>query len=115
MRCIQGEIFDVAIDLRKDSPSFKNVFSIVLSAENKKMLYIPQGFAHGLYVTSETAEVVYKCDALYAPDSEVSIKFDDPDLAINWPGNAPTVSKKDAEGMSLSCYLDRYINLTWKN
>lgn len=115
VRCTQGEIFDVAIDLRRDSPTFKNLFSITLSSENKRMLFIPQGFAHGLYVTSEIAEVVYKCDALYAPESEVSIKFDDPDLAIDWPGKTPSLSKKDGEGMSLNDYLNRYENLEWKN
>lgn len=81
---LQGEIIDVAVDLRKDSPTYGKSFSILLSAENKKQLLVPQGFAHGFSVISETASVMYKCDQFYNKASEGGIKFDDPSLNIDW-------------------------------
>jgi len=81
---LQGEIIDVAVDLRKDSPTYGKSFSILLSAENKKQLLVPQGFAHGFSVISETASVMYKCDEFYNKASEGGIKFDDPSLNIDW-------------------------------
>ena|SRR6218665_3353318 len=81
---LQGEIIDVAVDLRKDSLTYGKVFSILLSAENKKQLFIPQGFAHGFSVISEMASVMYKCDQFYNKTSEGGIKFDDPSLNIDW-------------------------------
>lgn len=84
VRVLQGEIVDVAVDLRKDSPTFGQHFSIVLSSENKKQLLIPHGFAHGFSVLSETAEVLYKCDQYYNKPSEGGIRYDDLTLNIDW-------------------------------
>lgn len=84
VRVLQGEIIDVAVDLRKDSPTFGKHFSILLSSENKKQLLVPQGFAHGFSVLSETAEVLYKCDQYYNKASEGGIRYDDPFLNIDW-------------------------------
>ncbi|KOP39500.1 dTDP-4-dehydrorhamnose 3,5-epimerase [Flavobacterium sp. WLB] len=84
VRVLEGEIIDVAVDLRKDSTSYGKVFSILLSAENKKQLLIPKGFAHGFSVISETASVMYKCDQFYDKESEGGIKFNDSSLNIDW-------------------------------
>ncbi|MEK6202070.1 MAG: dTDP-4-dehydrorhamnose 3,5-epimerase [Desulfobulbaceae bacterium] len=92
---LQGEVFDVAVDLRKGSPTFGRWHGVVLSAENKRQFWVPPGFAHGFCVTSETALFAYKCTELYAPEHEKSIRWDDPALAINWPVTAPQVSDKD--------------------
>jgi dTDP-4-dehydrorhamnose 3,5-epimerase len=97
VRAIQGEIMDVAVDLRKDSATYGKHFSIVLSAENKKQLLVPQGFAHGFSVLSETAIVAYKCDQYYNKQSEGGIRFDDDFLNIDWGMDLTTaiVSDKD--------------------
>jgi len=84
VRVLEGEIIDVAVDLRKYSPTYGKAFSVLLSAENKKQLLVPQGFAHGFSVISETASVMYKCDQFYNKASEGGIKFDDPSLNIDW-------------------------------
>ncbi|VXC16550.1 dTDP-4-deoxyrhamnose-3,5-epimerase [Flavobacterium sp. 9R] len=84
VRVLQGEIMDVAVDLRKDSPTYGQHFGIKLTAENKKQLLVPQGFAHGFSVLSETAVVLYKCDQFYNKASEGGIRFDDPTLNIDW-------------------------------
>ncbi|BFM42290.1 dTDP-4-dehydrorhamnose 3,5-epimerase [Flavobacterium sp. CFS9] len=84
IRVLEGEIVDVVVDLRKKSATYGKFFSILLSAENKKQLFIPQGFAHGFSVISETASVMYKCDQFYNKASEGGIKFDDPSLNIDW-------------------------------
>jgi len=84
VRVLEGEILDVAVDLRKDSPTFGKHVSVVLSAENKKQLMIPHGFAHGFSVLSETASVLYKVDQVYHKDSERGIRYDDPALGIDW-------------------------------
>jgi len=97
VRVLQGEILDVAVDLRKNSPTYGQHFSVVLSAENKKQLMVPHGFAHGFSVLSETATVMYKVDQLYHKESERGIHYDDPSLAIDWQVNpdAVIVSEKD--------------------
>lgn len=96
VKCLEGEIYDVAVDLRKSSPTFGKYFGINLSSENKKMLYIPVGFAHGFSVISSTAKVEYAVfGGEYAPQSEGGIKFDDADLKINWQVENPIVSDKD--------------------
>ena len=97
VRVLQGEIMDVAVDLRKNSPTYGQHFAIKLSAENKKQLLIPQGFAHGFSVVSETAVVLYKCDQFYNKASEGGIRFDDPTLNIDWGIDLKTaiVSEKD--------------------
>ena len=97
IRVLEGEIIDVVVDLRKESPTYGKSFSIVLSGENKKQLLVPQGFAHGFSVLSETASVLYKCDEFYNKDSEGGIKYDDPSLNIDWGINLEEalVSEKD--------------------
>ena len=84
IRVLEGEIIDVVVDLRRESPTYKKTFSVRLSANNNKQLYIPQGFAHGFSVISDTALVIYKCDQFYNKESEGGIKFDDPSLNIDW-------------------------------
>jgi dTDP-4-dehydrorhamnose 3,5-epimerase len=84
VRVLEGEILDVAVDLRKNSPTYGQHFSVVLSADNKKQLMVPHGFAHGFSVLSETASVMYKVDQLYHKESERGIRYDDPTLAIDW-------------------------------
>jgi dTDP-4-dehydrorhamnose 3,5-epimerase len=99
VRVLEGTILDVAVDIRKGSPTYGKYFGIELSAENKKQLFIPAGFAHGFSVLSETAVVMYKCDALYNKQSEGGIRFDDADLNIDWkvePARA-IVSEKDIQ------------------
>ena len=103
VRVVSGEVYDVAVDMRKSSPTFGQWVGVLLSAENKRQLWVPAGFAHGFYVTSESAEFVYKCTDYYHPESEVSIKYDDPTLAIQWPlvdGMLPSLSAKDEGGVS---------------
>ncbi|NES94919.1 MAG: dTDP-4-dehydrorhamnose 3,5-epimerase [Desertifilum sp. SIO1I2] len=103
VRVISGEIFDVAVDLRKDSPYFGQWVSCILSAENRRQFWVPEGFAHGFLVISQSAEVLYKTTDYYAPQHERSILWDDPDLAIAWPlsGEVPTLSAKDKAGQRL--------------
>lgn len=97
IRVVQGEIFDVAVDLRRSSPTFGQWVGQLLSAENQQQLWIPEGFAHGFLVLSESADVHYKTTDYYNPAAERSIRFDDPDLAISWPLNGtPLLSAKDA-------------------
>lgn len=97
VRVLEGEILDVAVDLRQNSHTYGQYESVVLSAENKKQLIVPHGFAHGFSVLSETASVLYKVDQLYHKESERGIRFDDPDLAIDWQlhPNEIIVSEKD--------------------
>ena len=97
VRVLEGEILDVAVDLRKNSPTYGQYFSVVLSAENKKQLMVPHGFAHGFSVLSETASVMYKVDQLYHKESERGIRYDDPTLAIDWQLDSKEVivSEKD--------------------
>ena len=103
VRVLQGEIFDVAVDLRRGSKQFGQWFGIRLSAENRKMLWIPAGFAHGFLVTSEFAEVAYKASDFYSPQHERSILWNDPAIGIEWPlEGGPTVSAKDAAGVRLA-------------
>lgn len=90
-----GEIFDVAVDIRKDSPNFKKWVGEFLSATNKKQLFIPTGFAHGYCVLSETALVSYKCSTLYTPEDDHGIFWNDPDINIHWPVSKPIISQKD--------------------
>ena len=97
-----GEIFDVAVDLRKDSPSFGKWVGEFLSAENKDMLWVPPGFAHGFLVLSEWAEVLYKVTDYYAPALERSLRWDDPEIGIDWPlAGEPQLSAKDSQGEGL--------------
>ncbi len=99
---MEGEVFDVAVDLRTQSPTFGQWVGVTLSSETLRQLYIPSGFAHGFQVTSLHATVHYKCTALYDKASEKGIRWDDPDLAIEWPLPEPVVSPKDAALPALS-------------
>ncbi|WP_440054162.1 dTDP-4-dehydrorhamnose 3,5-epimerase [Pseudoalteromonas sp. T1lg65] len=104
VRVIQGEVYDVAVDLRKNSPTFGRHVGILLSDENKLQLWVPEGFAHGFYVTTELAEFVYKCTDYYAPQFEQRVLWNDPALDIQWPlvnGQAPILSEKDKAGILL--------------
>lgn len=102
VRVISGEVFDVAVDLRKSSPTFGNWASTNLSAENKHMLWVPEGFAHGFLVLSESAEFLYKTTNYYAPAHERCVVWNDPDIGIQWPlQDVPLLSAKDRQGCSL--------------
>ncbi|MEZ4288415.1 MAG: dTDP-4-dehydrorhamnose 3,5-epimerase [Polyangiales bacterium] len=96
-----GEVFDVAVDLRVGSKTFGQWEGYTLSAENKRQLYIPPGFAHGFCVTGDDALFSYKCSEFYSPNNEFSVAYNDPDLGIEWPILSPTVSEKDAAGYRL--------------
>lgn len=103
IRVTEGEVFDVVVDLRKDSVTFGKWVSELLSAQNKKQLWIPEGFAHGFIVLSEQADFLYKATDYYAPEYERCICWDDPDIGIEWPEDVtPILSNKDRKGVSLS-------------
>ncbi len=93
--CLRGEIFDVAVDLRRSSPTFGRWFALHLSEDNHLFLYVPEGFAHGFQVLSKEALVFYKCTAEYAPEFEAGVIWNDPDLAIPWPIEQPVLSERD--------------------
>ena len=100
VRCISGEVFDVAVDLRRDSKTFGKWFGVTLSAENKKQFFIPKGFAHGFYVLSEHAEFAYKCSDFYTPGDEGGLIWNDPDIGVEWPlveGVALNLSDRDTK------------------
>ena len=97
LRCLKGKVFDVAVDLRKDSPYYGQWVSEELSKNNKFQLFIPAGFAHGYYVLSETSEIIYKCSEIYHSEDQHGIQWDDPDIAIDWPGIDPILSEKDRQ------------------
>ena len=109
VRVVEGRVLDVAVDLRKDSPTFGKHFAIELTGENHLQVYIPKGFAHGFSVLSETAVFQYKCDGYYAPASEAAIAWDDPDLAIDWklPIEDAVLSDKDRNHPSLKEFIAR--------
>ena len=109
VRVVEGRVLDVAVDLRKDSPTFGKHFAIELTGENHLQVYIPKGFAHGFSVLSETAVFQYKCDGYYAPASEAAIAWNDPDLAIDWklPIEAVVLSDKDRNHPSLKEFIAR--------
>lgn len=110
VRATVGEVFDVAVDMRKSSPTFGQHVSCILSAEKKNLFWVPPGFAHGFYVLSETAEFQYKCTNFYAPEHDRTLMWNDPALNIDWPlvnGTPPQLSAKDEVGSSLEladCY-----------
>ena len=98
---IEGEVFDVAVDLRRNSTTFGKWFGMTLSGENRLQFYLPPGFAHGFAVTSETALFAYKCTDFYAPRNEVTIAWNDPDVGVCWPVPDPQLSEKDKSGLRL--------------
>jgi dTDP-4-dehydrorhamnose 3,5-epimerase len=98
---LQGEVYDVAVDIRQSSPTFGQSFGIILNSENKRQLWIPAGFAHGFQVTTDSALVLYKCDAYYRPDAEKTLLWNDPELGIDWPIKTPQLSDKDSVGRRL--------------
>ena len=103
VRVTSGEVFDVAVDMRRSSPTFGHWVGVTLSAENKRQLWIPEGFAHGFVVTSESAEFLYKTTDYWAPEYERSVRWDDPAIGIRWPlQGAPLLSAKDQAGVSLA-------------
>ena len=101
LQVLQGEVFDVAVDIRRSSPTFGKWHGLVLSGENKRQFYVPAGFAHGFLVLSETALFHYKCTEFYSPQDELAIRWDDPDVGIAWPLKEPLVSERDATGLRL--------------
>ena len=105
VRVSAGSVYDVAVDLRRDSPTLGQHYGVTLDAQSHRMLWIPPGFAHGFYVTSEYADFQYKCTDRYDPDSEISLAWNDPDIAIAWPvpeGETPSLSAKDQQGVPFS-------------
>jgi dTDP-4-dehydrorhamnose 3,5-epimerase len=105
VRVVAGEVFDVAVDVRRSSPTFGKWVGVTLSAANKRMLWVPEGFAHGFYVVSEQAEFLYKCTDFYDPGSERTLIWDDPQVGIQWPlqpGVQPLLSPKDLQGRRLA-------------
>lgn len=103
IRVVHGRVFDVAVDIRKSSPSFGQWVGEILSADNKKQLWIPEGFAHGFLVLSNTADLIYKTTSYYAPEHERCITWNDNIIGIKWPVNAPPIlSSKDSEGIPLA-------------
>jgi dTDP-4-dehydrorhamnose 3,5-epimerase len=105
VRVVQGEVFDVAVDLRRDSPSFGQWHGVVLNENNKRQLWVPPGFAHGFLVLSDVADFEYKCTDYYDPDDEGSISWNDPELAIEWPEvSGIKLSDKDAGAPAFSDY-----------
>ena len=107
VRVIEGEVFDVAVDVRRGSPTFGRWVSVVLSAENFKQCFVPPGFAHGFCVVSPFAQVEYKCTDFYDPDGEIGIAWDDPALAIAWPVADPVLSDRDRRNPTLAEIGDR--------
>ena len=95
LTCLKGEILDVAVDLRKDSPTYKKWISVKLTAENKKQIFIPKGFAHGFLTLTDDVEIMYKCDELYSPECDGGIRFDDPEIGVEWGVENPILSEKD--------------------
>ena len=106
---VLGEIFDVAVDIRRGSPTFGKWFGIILSEENKKQLYIPEGFAHGFCVLSETADIMYKCTDFYSPEDEGGLFWADPVLGIDWPVKEPIMSEKDLRNPRLNDVPQNYL------
>jgi dTDP-4-dehydrorhamnose 3,5-epimerase len=107
IRVIEGEVYDVAVDVRRGSPTFGRWVAVTLSAENFTQCYVPKGFAHGFYVVSPVAQVEYKCTDLYDPASEIGIRWDDPALGIPWPVIDPILSVRDRRHPPLADVIDR--------
>ena len=102
VRVVRGEVYDVALDIRTDSPTYGKWEAVILSEDNKTQFWVPPGFAHGFVVLTETADFEYKCTDYYDPSDEVSILWNDPDLNIPWPIDNPKLSDKDTNALSLA-------------
>ena len=109
LRVIEGEIFDVAVDVRVGSPAFGKHVAVVLSARNFRQIYVPPGLIHGFAVTSEVAQVEYKCTDFYRPEDEFAVRWNDPDLAIPWPVEGPILSPKDRDAPLLRDVRERLL------
>ena len=99
---LRGSVLDVAVDVRRGSPTFGKHVTVELTDENRRQLWIPRGFAHGFVVTSESADFFYKCDAPYSPKDEIVVRWDDPRLGIDWGAAVPIVSQRDKDGRRLA-------------
>jgi dTDP-4-dehydrorhamnose 3,5-epimerase len=107
VRCTEGAIFDVAVDLRIGSPTFGKWFGVELTSDNMKQIFVPPGFAHGFVTLSEFAQVQYKCTGFYTPSSEGTLSWNDPEVGVKWPIQDPILSKRDLNGISLRKYLEK--------
>ena len=114
VRCTRGALFDVAVDIRTGSPAFARWFGAELSESNKRMLWIPPGFAHGFCALTETADLVYKCTTLYSPADDRAILWNDPEIGIEWPVESPRLSSKDAAAprLRMATPLPEYARVT---
>jgi len=110
VRVIEGEIFDVTVDVRRRSPAYGKHFATRLSADNFRQLYLPPGVLHGFLVTSDVAQVVYKCTDFYCPEAEFSVAWNDPDIAVAWPIESPILSEKDRGAPQLKDVEDQLID-----
>lgn len=105
VRCVVGEIWDVAVDIRPESSTFKQWYGVNLSSENHKMLMVPNGFAHGFCVLSEKAEVMYKCSSVYNAETEAGFAWNDQDIGVEWPIKDPLLSERDQQAPSFAEYM----------
>ncbi len=108
VRCVKGAVLDVFVDLRKDSETFGQWDSIELSEDNKKMIFIPRGFAHGFCTLTEISEILYKVDNFYSPKFECGLLWNDNDVGIKWPTNSPILSEKDKKNMTLQEFISNH-------
>jgi dTDP-4-dehydrorhamnose 3,5-epimerase len=106
---VTGEIYDVAVDIRRGSPHFGKWMGVVLSSENRKQIYVPKGFAHGFCVLSETADVIYKCSDFYSPGDEYGVLWSDPSIGIHWPVENPLLSEKDGKNPELNQIPEKHL------
>lgn len=106
VRCVKGVVLDVAVDLRKNSPTFKQWVGVELSAENKKQLLIPRGFGHGFVTLTDDVEFLYKADNYYAPEADAGIRWNDPDIGVEWGVENPILSEKDKKNPFLKDYKE---------
>jgi dTDP-4-dehydrorhamnose 3,5-epimerase len=107
VRALEGEVWDVVVDVRRGSPTFKKWIAVTLSAEAFNQIWVPEGFAHGICVLSEAARIHYKCTDFYDPTDELRLQWNDPTIGIEWPAADPVLSDKDKNGLPLSDWMDR--------